>query len=228
MDDREFDVLKLKASLCPHRDKWPDKYLHWQQLGRCVDEARERVAKAWAAMDEISADRDLSSQGRDRKKKKVADETIADLQKSKTLSSAKAAVERQLANWKEKTGMTIKPPANIAEAVVQSEIRAHLTAMSDSKLGFIDQHLTDPRVASAVLGAPSFLSGMTDAEITMVQKRIEHHVAPEIAEARESTLKALEQAEQSWHRAQQKIADRAGLSRSSDNRWGNQSGSRAA
>jgi hypothetical protein len=87
------------------------------------------VAKAWAAMDEIDTDRDLSSEDRDRKKKKLAAEAIADFQKSKALVGAKDAVERMVAKRAEKTGLAVKPPSNIAEAVVQSEIRAHLAAM---------------------------------------------------------------------------------------------------
>jgi hypothetical protein len=96
---------------------------------------------------------------------------------------------------------------------VHSEIRAHLAAMKGSKLGFVEQHLKDPRVASPVLGAPPFLSGLTDAEVDVVRKRIEQQVAPEIAEARDATLKALEQAEQGWQRAINKIGEPAGLTK---------------
>lgn len=59
------------------RSAWPEEHLHWQLLCKCVDQAREHVVKASAAMDEIDADRDLSAEGRDRKKKKIAAEAIA-------------------------------------------------------------------------------------------------------------------------------------------------------
>jgi hypothetical protein len=141
-------------------------------LGKCVDDARERVAKACEAMDQIDADRDLSAEGKVRKNKKVVADALADFQQSRTLTAAKEAVERQVAKWAEKMGMAVKPPTNIAEAVVQSEIRAHLSAMKEGKVSFLQRYVTDPRVASAVLGAPSFLSGLTEVEVAVVQSRI--------------------------------------------------------
>ena len=126
------------------------------------------MAKAWAVMDEIDADRDLSSEGRDRKKKKLAAEAIADFQKSKALVGAKDAVGRMVAKWAEKTGLAVKPPTNIAEAVMHSEIHAHLAAMKDNRLGFLEKHVTDQRVASAILNAPPFLSGLTDADVAFI------------------------------------------------------------
>ncbi len=72
--------------------------------------------------------------------------------------------------------------------------------------------MTDPRVASAVLGAPAFLSGLTDAEVAVVQNKIEQHMAPEVAEARDATLNAMKEAEHGWQRAIEKIGERAGLS----------------
>ena len=88
-------------------------------------------------MDGIDADRDLSSEGRDRKKKRLAAEAIADFQKSKALVGAKDAVKRMVGKWAEKTGVAFKPPSNIAEAIVLSEIRADLAAMKGSKIGFL-------------------------------------------------------------------------------------------
>jgi hypothetical protein len=220
MDDKTFTEHGLKLSICPAQARWPEpKVLHWQALHRCADEARERVAQAWAAISEIDADKDLSSEGKARRRKKVTDETIADFERSKTLISAKDAVERQVAKWEEQTGMTVKPPTNVAEAVVYSEIRAHLAAIKGSKLGFVERHVSDQRVASAVIGAPPFLSGLTDAEVAVVRNRIEQHLAPEIAEARDATLKALEHAEQGWQRALDKIGERAGLAKGADDAW---------
>ena len=192
MDDTSFDELTLRATIIPQQARWPaPDFVHWQRIHAVADEARERVAKAWAAMDAVDGDRDLSREGRSRKKEKLAAEAIADCHKSKSLDEAKNAVERMVAKWAEKTGLAIKPPSNIAEAMVQCEIRAHLAAMKGSKVGFLEKHATDPRVASAVLGAPPFLSGLTDAEVALVQTRVEQRVAPEVAEGRDATLKAM-------------------------------------
>jgi hypothetical protein len=127
-------------------------------------------------MKEIDGDIDLSTEGKGRKKKKLAATAVADFEKSKALLDAKEAVERQLAEWAKDTGLAVKPPTNIAEAVMQAEIRAHLAAMKGSKLGFLAKHATDQVVASAILGAPAFLSGLTDTEVNFVKHKVEQHV----------------------------------------------------
>jgi hypothetical protein len=59
MDDYQFEILKIKAAVCPAKDDWPaddtqvsilgDKptikgsALYWSALHSCVDDARERV-----------------------------------------------------------------------------------------------------------------------------------------------------------------------------------------
>jgi hypothetical protein len=160
----------------------------------------------------------------------LASEAIAEFGHSKALTAAKEASNRQLAKWAEKTGLAVavKAPANIAEAVVQSEIRAHLAAMKGSKIDFLRTHATDPVVASAILGAPGFLSGLSEAEITIVRHRIDEHVAPEIAKARDATLEAMKEAEQGWQKAIDKIGERAGLTQGPDGKWRDPSMSAAA
>lgn len=89
----------------------------------------------------------------------------------------------------------------------------------ETLLGFLEKHATDPIVAGAVLGAPGFLSGLNENEVTFVKKRVEKHVSPEIAEARDTTLKAVEEAEKGWQRAIDKIAERAGVTKGPDGTW---------
>jgi hypothetical protein len=42
--------------------------------------------------------------------------------------------------------------------------------MKGSKLDFLARHTTDQVVASAILGAPAFLSGLTDTEVNFVKR----------------------------------------------------------
>ncbi len=53
-------------------------------------------------------------------------------------------------------------------------------------------------------------------------------MAPESAEARNATLKGMEEAEQGWQRAVDKIAERGGLTKSPDGTWTNSSNPVAA
>ena len=48
-------------------------------------------------------------------------------------------------------------------------------------------------------------------ELAVAKHNVEQHVSPVIAEARDATLKAMQEAEQGWRRAIEKIAERAGL-----------------
>ena len=50
MDDKSFEDLKLRMTIVPQQARWPaPEYLHWQRLHEVVNEARERVSKAYAA-----------------------------------------------------------------------------------------------------------------------------------------------------------------------------------
>ena len=122
----------------------------------------------------------------------------------------------------------VKPPSNIAEATVHAQIRDRLAAMKDGRMGFLEKNATDPVVAAALLTAPPFLSGLSDAELALVKHKVEQHVSPEIAEARDATLKAMKEAEAGWQRAIDKIAERAGLTKTPDGTWRDPSMSVAA
>lgn len=233
MNNTEFEAVQLKVLICPQQARWPRPDVEvtrkgetfamrggqWPKLHAVPEEARERVSEAFAEMEAIEADRDLSNEGRARKKKQVAADVIADFQNSKTLEAAKDVVSRLKAKWAEETGLPVRPPSSIGEAMMQAEIRSHLAAMKGSKMDFLSKHAIDPRVAGAILGAPPFLSGLTDTEVGVVKSRIERYVAPEIVKEREVTLKALNEAEQGWQRAIEKIGERAGLIKKAEGSW---------
>ena len=94
MNDKEFSELQLRATIVPQQVRWPaPEYLHWQRLHEAADEARERVSKTCAQMDEIDRDADLSRDGKYRQRSKIADQAIADFEASKTLARAREAVK---------------------------------------------------------------------------------------------------------------------------------------
>ena len=94
MNDTEFFELQLRATIVPQQVRWPaPEYLHWQRLHEAVNEARERVSKAYMQMDEIDRNADLSRDGKYRQRSKTAAEAIADFEASKTLARARQAVE---------------------------------------------------------------------------------------------------------------------------------------
>jgi hypothetical protein len=101
MSDKEFTELELRATICPGQCEWPkSEYVHWQKLHAAGNEARARVRKAYAQMDETDRNIGLSGDGKYRERSKIADEAIADFEASKTLARAREAVELAVAKHK--------------------------------------------------------------------------------------------------------------------------------
>jgi hypothetical protein len=215
----------------PNREqvRWPaPEYVHWQRLHSAANEARERVSNAYKHMAEIDCNADLSREGKERQRREAAVQAIADFEASKTLARAREAVGQVIEQWAAKVGLTIKAASNIHEATVHAQIRDRLAAMKDGRMGFLEKNATDPVVAAALLTAPPFLSGLSGAELALVKHKVEQHVSPEIAEARDATLKAAKEAEAGWQSAIRKIAERAGLTKSPNGTWRDHSDSEAA
>jgi hypothetical protein len=63
---------------------------------------------------------DLSPQGRQRQKRRIASQTSGDFQNAKDLPHTREVIERQMAKWSEKVGLAIKPAANIHEATIHA------------------------------------------------------------------------------------------------------------
>jgi hypothetical protein len=55
-------------------------------------------------------------------------------------------------------------------------------------------------------------------ELAVAKHNVEQHVSPEIAEARDAALKAMREVERGWQRAEDKIAERASLTKGPDTR----------
>jgi hypothetical protein len=101
MNDQEFFELQLRATIVPQQVRWPaPENLHWQRLHEAVNEARERMSKAYAQMDEIDRDAGLSRDDKHRQRSQAADEAIADFEASKTLMRAREDVALVVAKRK--------------------------------------------------------------------------------------------------------------------------------
>jgi hypothetical protein len=215
MEDKEFSSLKLQLAIAPGQARWrPPDFTHWQKLHEVPTEARARATKALAAMSEVDANSDLTAEGKAKERAKIAEKAIADAKASKALDNARDAVERQQHLWAEKFGLdqVIKPAEDLHTTSLHAQIREHISGMKEGRLPFLQKHAADPLVASSVLTAPAFLSGLSDAEVALVRHQVERALMPEeIAEAKADAEKALAEAEHGWQRHVEIIAERAGL-----------------
>ena len=128
MNDKEFFELQLRATIVPQQVRWPaPEYLHWQRLHDAVNEARERVSKAYKEMDEIDGDASLSSDIKYRRRCEIATQAIADFEASKTLARARQAIE--LAMGKYQVDQQVSPE-------IAQDSEATLTAMKELERGW--------------------------------------------------------------------------------------------
>lgn len=170
MDDKAFNALKLRTQLMPSRSRWPTEYAHFIKMHACADKAHDLVTTAYQQLAEIDANPDLSPDGRKRQRAAIGTKALADFQNAKELQLACEGVERQLAKWQEMVGMSIKPASNIAEASIHAQIRDRLYATKD-RMSFVERFAGDPVIASAIMTAPLCLSGLSDAEVAMVNRK---------------------------------------------------------
>jgi hypothetical protein len=223
VNEIEWRELKLKFLICPQQVRWPtlnvnfgfsgDKTtisgMQWEVLHNAVGELRSVVRKAWACMDAIQAERNLSAEAKRAKKARIVDQLIAELETSKALSAAKEMIARQLAKWQESLALKIKPAANVpVDAKLWDGLK---TLRGAARLVWLNEHASDPRIASALLSVPRASSGLSDSEATFLRKKAETQAAPEIVKQRDETLKALAEAEGGRRAAIEQIRKRASI-----------------
>lgn len=74
----------------------------WKEL------SEERpVSTAYTLMSDVDSDPDLSMQGRQRKKHRIAMQAIADIQSSEALTQAQEVVKSVMAKWEQQVGMVL-------------------------------------------------------------------------------------------------------------------------
>jgi hypothetical protein len=83
MNEKDFTELRIRAEIAPQAARWPAgdvqvsimgdtptvHGVHWAKLHAVVDEARQRLSNALAAMKEIDGDADLSGEGKARRRR---------------------------------------------------------------------------------------------------------------------------------------------------------------
>ena len=95
---------------------------------------------------------------------------------------AREAVMAQMKRWAEKVAANIKPAEDHAEAVLHAQVREKIGNMKEGRIAFLQKHGTDPTVASALLAAPAFLSGLSEAELALLRTEVEKkYLSPEIS-----------------------------------------------
>jgi hypothetical protein len=227
MLDEEFNLLKIEASVCPSAKTWPSGEINpsikgdkptwggsplWNALQVAVGDARSRLTYALAKLSAADEDKKLSTEGKISAKKEIAEEALAGLRKSPTLAKAREVVDKVTQQCASKVTDVVKPAWDVHDAAVHSQIRDRLVAMTEGRMAFLEKNAADPVISSAILTAPAFLSGLSDAEIALVRRKVELlAVGSEALAARDAAVRALSECEQGWRHAIAQVAQRGGV-----------------
>jgi hypothetical protein len=124
-------------------------------------------------------------------------------------------VSQLQARWNAKIDEAIRPATDHGTAATYVQVRDYVRTLDEkARLAFVDKHIDDDDavVTSAVLTAPSFLSGLTPVEIGVIRSKLARRTLDaEVFEERERVAAAMAVAERGWPRACTLIEERAGL-----------------
>jgi len=220
MNDEEFQALQLKA-ICPSADQWPSEYMHQKTLVAAAKEARTLWSDATAKLDAVDANRDLSAEGKQRQKVKLATDILAQIAASNTPERVRKVVAEVLQKYEQKISANLKAATDAQQVAVHAQIRDRLYAMADAKerMSFLEKHGSDITLISAVLTAPSYLSGLGDSEYAFARSQLEKLAPPEVIAARDQTQKTLAKVELGWRTIRARIAQHGGLEKGVDGSW---------
>jgi hypothetical protein len=116
-----------------------------------------------------------------------------------------------MAHWASLEQKVIRKPDDVHEIALYSQIRQHVNSLGKpARIRFIQS--ADALALSALLTAPSYLSRLSDEELTVSKARAEQLALPkEILETRNGTVKRMAEAGTGFERAIRLIADKGGL-----------------
>jgi hypothetical protein len=226
MNDEMFTKLGLEVSICPTQHCWPNptvefrtegdsicaRGLHWSRNHEAADWLRDYTARALADLAAVDADETLSPVGKANKKKPLAAKAKAAIEKSKELAQAKEISGRMLAKWEKEFESDLKQATTTHTATVYAKLwdRCH-ELQGAERLAWLKSHAADPTFASALLTAPTAVTGLKSDELTFLREQFEKVVHPEAAEDRPPTLQVIDDLDRGARNATNRICQAAGV-----------------
>jgi len=143
----------------------------------------------------------------------MSDKEFAELELKATICPHQIRWPKDALHWRKLHDATDEARARVTKAYTEmDEIDRNSSLSSDIKYRrrceIADQAIADFEASKTLARAREAV------ELALAKRNSEQHVSPEIAEARDATLKALKEPEHGWQRAMDKIAERAGLNKS--------------
>jgi hypothetical protein len=186
------------------------------------NEGTALVREAHAKLDKIDGNRDLTPEAKKRQRAELVSALIGKLDASATRTRAREAADYVLQKYEHKIDSNLKPATDAQSVGVHAQIRSQLLAMKDPKerMSFFERLGGDLTLISAALSAPPYVSGLSDAEVALLRKKLEQQAPVEIIKERDFVQTALAEIERGWRAAKARIAKRGGLVKGLDESWG--------
>lgn len=178
-------------------------------LARWTDQAAEAVLAYEEAVREIETDKSLSDLGKAERIRDAFEEHMDRLD-AKEFAERVELAEKELDRLRALPG---PPPADDAHSIaVAGDIRRHLADLPDSdRRAFLQKNAGDPKVAAAVLHAPAYLSGLTDAEVDAFRRWAIERRHPDRVARIELLERTLEGAGRGRRNAEKMMRERGGV-----------------
>ena len=192
---RRLTDVQIAAYVIPTAPRWPSrevgKTVAWQRLHDAVEALRVLVRVVDDGCLQAEQDQDLSLDGIARRRAALGRQALSELEQFKPLQTAERAVAENIDYLEKKMVDLPQPPTHIADVALAQEIRAYIRAQK-SPIDGAAKSISDPRILSAILNAPPFLSGLNDSEFNLVRERARTALHPEQAEMQKLLKKALD------------------------------------
>ena len=145
--------------------RFPDNQtLHWTAIRETPNRIRELMRDLNTEMTAVEGNPDLSVDGVNRMRAQAAKEALSKLEK--VTEPAEREATKRVEKLQEKSNAFLEQGK--AEPHIAVEIRSHLAKQKSPIMAALKQK-NDPRVISAVIEAPAFLSGMTEEEASTLR-----------------------------------------------------------
>jgi len=202
------------------------KRLNWLEAGTTIawsrlHEAVDALHGLCRAVDnnclQTEQNIDLSPDGVARRRTELGRQALTELASFKAFKTAEKATLNDIEFLEKKMVDLPQPPSSVAD-VPGKEIRNHIRQQK-SPIDFVIKHISNPRVLAAVLSEESFLSGLSDVELSVVRERARTALHPVQADMQAKLTKALNELREGVEATQRLLLERTEMRADDDGQF---------
>jgi hypothetical protein len=187
--------LEIAARIVPTMLRWPPpeiaRTITWDRLREPVDLLRIMMRTVDDACLQAEADGDLSPDGIARRRQKIGRQALSELENWSPLRAAERAVTENIEYLEKRMVDLPQPPTAVADVMLAQEIRQYIRSHK-SPIDVALKSMSDPRMLSAILNAPAFLSGLSDTQMTLIRERARTALHPQQVQMQQELAKSLD------------------------------------